>query len=466
MINYNFSTPPSILRNSNISAVYTNNSNNNINNNTPTIRQTPRGRTVYEPLTHELPSVENTTEDPDLNITHPDMCSDKLRSEIRQHAYQRIQTFYARAVSVYGLGRRTDPQDSSQVEVGIDPARIQVGRGNRYWDASHSDAASGLYDNRRTRIGHEILNEHKISPNKRGILRAKSHKKYTDNDINELLNLTNNPEQFWKRFDELWTPSKYNSSNIIEDSYVGLAINITSLLPKALNRVVDKGLELEIRPIYAMLMKDLMLAQKNDPIVNPEQITQLYQVAVKNHFTFAEQGLRDRIKDLTNCLVLIEKLERSCCQEEQKKLIVEIDEIQQKLSKIVHLGVPTVTTQKIPDLFAEKINTDKDSAIVIKQKYNESIEFIKSKTSRKLNKMKCYLLFTEEENNGTKLPEFTFLSGTFNTDTKILSPSNQQNIQSNQSLVLQPHNMTKMKNKVRTPLVNPIYKKLKFNNDD
>lgn len=364
-------------------------------------------RRVYTSPQDQLPYT--TQDSPSNDIHDPDTYTDELKKEIRQHAYQRLQTIYIKAEALFGLGKRSNPLASSNLKTGVDHARAQINRGKENWDAAHSDAAAGFYDNRREEIKREIIAEKQVSPIKAAIINAKAGGKFSEAEVEELLSLTEDPEAFTKKFDELWKPTRFEFSSLLDDTYIGIASNITSLLPRDLNRKVDRGLEFKIRPLYAELLKSSMLGEKE-----PEDIVKTYQVAINKHFARAENCLGNRIIDLTQYKLLVDQLTGDQT-DEQKALLNAINTIQKKLSRFLCAGVPSVFEPTIPNLFDETIDTsDHDAILALKTKFHNTVSEIKSNFSKTLNKMKCYLLFTQEEHKGNEqLPDFPMLSGTY-----------------------------------------------------
>lgn len=431
---------------------------NNQNGNSVNQSHYKKSRTIVSNL---FPCIEDSPECED--IYDPTEYSEELKREMRQHAYQRIQTIYAKAEAVYGLGKRTNSADTDNLVVGIDHARFQIGQGDNQWDAAHSDAAAGLYDNRREQIGIEILNENKITPIKMNVLKSKSNNKFTEADINHLLSLTHSPDNFWNAFDQLWTPSKYEYSSLLEDTYVGLASNITMRLPRSLNRVVDRGLERTVRPLYAELMKAVMLSDKT-----PDEATRVYQLAILKHFKKAEANLMTRIQDLTNYQVMINHLIDGTSNI-SKDLLNEIEIIQKKLSRFLCSGAPGVYEPAIPNLFDESIdNSDEDAVVQIKAKFYETIYEIKNKIPESINKMKCYLLFTQEEMKGSQeLPEFSLIAGTYIKEIATRMPLSPSTRHQNQLQGLQPYDRKELKRKSLsgTP-EHPKQRKLSYSDSD
>ncbi len=406
---------------------------------------------MYSSPTNQLPGIAYSS--PCSDTHDPEAYTDKLRAEIRQHAHQRILIIHVKAEAVFGLGKRTYSHTTSNLRTGVEHARAQVDRGNDEWDAAHSDAAAGFYDNRRIEIGREIMAENTITPIKLAVLKSKSHQKFTEADILELLSLTNNPDQFWNRFDQLWTPSKYEFSNILDDTYVGTASNITTLMPRDLNRTVDRGLERKIRPLYAQLLEASMLGK-----IEPDEIAKTYQVAIKQHFAKAEQLIKRRIEDLTQYKILIDKL-TAFHTDEQKALLKEISTIQNKLARYVYPGVPSVFEPEIPNLFDETIDDDSDAMLLLKSKFHHTVSEIKSSFTSTLNRMKCYLLFTQEESAGSELPDFTMLSGTYVKEIDKRMPLSPTKRLENRFEILRPCDV-KQKRKSNAADLTPVKKQL------
>lgn len=213
-----------------------------------------------------------------------------LADGIREHAYLRIQMFYAVALKLEGVAKRTN-RSSTNVKVWVGRATKQDGQGTRSEHAAHSNAAAGLRDDLKEHYIQQII-EQGMTPVKASALRR--IRNMSRDDLDKLQkNHTN--EKFVRDVMELvWPGNSVIAYTEFEDQ-----INATDKLPRMLNLGCDLTLEKAIRPYIAELM---MLVMKGE--LDPRKAADLYTEAIQNHFAIKLDEITNQIKTLKNAEML------------------------------------------------------------------------------------------------------------------------------------------------------------------
>lgn len=223
-----------------------------------------------------------------------------LPDGIREHAHLRIQMFYAVAIQVLGVAKRTNG-DVTDIKVWVGRATKQDGQGTREEHAAHSNAAAGLSDDLKENYIKQIIDDG-ITPVKAGVL-----SRIRNLSADELIELHENhtDEEFVQDvIDRVWPGNSAISGTELEDQ-----INATDRLPRSLNLGCDLLLEKSIRPYIAELMTRVMKGE-----IEPREATDLYVKAIQDHFASKLEEIGGKIeilkKEDKKDTFAIEKLEK------------------------------------------------------------------------------------------------------------------------------------------------------------
>lgn len=274
-----------------------------------------------------LPADDNST-----TSTQPDDYNNLSRL-ISQHTYERMQKVLEGAIAVFGVAR-TSQGHVNGLEVGLGPARIQVGQGNNELDAAHQNAAPGLEDNLRECLINET-NKNGVTPVKKGLL---LRKRFSEDALNELNQNRGNIKIITKIFDTIWPKS---SRSIIEGSVCESELcGATTLLPADYNRIVDKGLEDRVRRVLEGLYFSAYIGK-----LDPETFTRVCYQIFKGHYRLIISKLQNRITHLNRYRRLLIRL-NSAEPKDRRFLLRRIDAIQ-SLLKQHRAGMPEANLESI-----------------------------------------------------------------------------------------------------------------------
>lgn len=246
----------------------------------PRSKESPAESPIHKKGRIILPAGDNST-----TSTQPDNYNDMTRL-ISQHTYERMQKVLEGAIAVFAVAR-TSQGHVSGLEVGLGPARIQVGQGNNALDAAHQNAAPGLQDNLRECLIQET-NKNGITPIKKGLL---LRKRFGEDALKELNENQGNLKAITKIFDKIWPKS---SRSVIEGSVCEPELcGATTLLPADYNRIVDKGLEDRVRRVMEGLYFSAYVGK-----LDPKTFTSVCYQIFKGHYRLTISKLQNRITNL------------------------------------------------------------------------------------------------------------------------------------------------------------------------
>lgn len=253
--------------------------------------------------------------------------------DVVQHAFQRILCAYTALLSLHNTGT-TSSGTLENLEVWVDHADMQGGKGTGGLHAAHSWMAAGLKDNCRDLYIQEINENKELTPKKKRILKTKG---FSEDDLDTLIACSDKIELVKAVFDRVW-----NQPSLLHDTRLYQRLQMTFALPKELNLQVDGRLEKAKRPFVAELFKKCMKGEER-----PEEACNRLVVVIQTHF-------RQAIDDLTKKVELIGKFEEKLrcyrvasvkmlktthrarqllLQREQKNILFQLRVIKAKLSK-------------------------------------------------------------------------------------------------------------------------------------
>lgn len=207
-----------------------------------------------------------------------------LPEGIKEHAHLRIQIFYAVALKVEGIAKRTNG-DVTDVTVWVGRATKQDGQGTRKEHAAHANSAAGLSDNLYSHYIEQIVNDG-ITP-----IKARVLSNIKNMSAEELKALQENHQD--KSFVQMAIHRIWDGSSAISGTEFEDQINATDKLPSSLNLGCDLCLEKAIRPYFAELIMQVMKGE-----LDPINATDLYTAAVQKHLEGRIIEITEKITEL------------------------------------------------------------------------------------------------------------------------------------------------------------------------
>lgn len=363
--------------------------------------------------------------------------------DVIAHAFLRIQLFALEVVAYYATGLRSD-LSKRPVAFDVGPAYLQIGQGSKDYPAAHQNANAGRVDNMRSSLIADIIATG-LTPSKARILRCKQ---FDEDQMGEMENL--DPEKINEIFDKVWPADKKKPPSLLEGTRLNYTLNSTSELPQALNLACDKGLEYFLRPKTVELYQQIIYAE-----MSREELCQKYCQLINSYFDTIEVHISERIALLE---VYAKKLSdfnelpksEAPTQDELQKLKTALIDLQKTFFQI---NIPKkddvesqeneeATTEELPKIgltsspkkviSSAKLRTNKnflnrsfynlsknndDTICSIKTLLAEKYDVLKEEVVYQTERFKKYLTFCKLEKEGTEVPDFTSLFGTFNQET-------------------------------------------------
>ena len=194
------------------------------------------------------------------------------REHIKQHGYARSQLFFLSAALFYKKAECTG-KPPLNVKVTIPGATMQVGQGDRDHHAAHPNASAGVSDNLKEAVIDYVSREG-LTPKKRALLRAK---KFTADDLEKLQK---------NLFNKCWP-----EASLIKGIDLEYNLNMTHVLPRALNLGCDLVLEKAIRPDMAISYEKLTKGE-----LDPRKATLDFIKATRAHFNTRISVLKNKLQ--------------------------------------------------------------------------------------------------------------------------------------------------------------------------
>lgn len=207
-----------------------------------------------------------------------------LGAGIREHAHMRLQLFYAEAMLIAGVAKRTNGT-TTDIDVWVGRATKQDGQGDRKNHAAHSNAASGRRDDLKEHYIQQIVDEG-VTPVKSQVLSRIRHMPTPEKE--RLQQNHSNEALVRAAIEKIWTGNSVISNTEFEDQ-----LNATDKLPRNLNLGCDLVLEKAIRPLVADLMMQVMKG-----IITPRDATDRYTTAIQDHFAEKLKEIKHKLKEL------------------------------------------------------------------------------------------------------------------------------------------------------------------------
>lgn len=212
-----------------------------------------------------------------------------LKAEIKQHAFERPQIFYATGLVLYKRGCGTDGT-IADVKVRIPGAIVQVGQGDSENDASHPHAASNIVDDWKQVALQQII-QNGVTPQKRKLLKTKG---VTEANLQAIeANHTD------LKFVTTTINIDWPENTLLRRSELELLANKTNKLPRRLNRGCDLPLEKKIRPYMGELYISLIKGE-----MDPENATESLIKKIKEHFNEKIVALKEKETKCTDPIQL------------------------------------------------------------------------------------------------------------------------------------------------------------------
>ena len=209
---------------------------------------------------------------------------------IREHAHLRLQIFYAVAIKVYGLAKRSNG-DVTDIDVWVARATKQDGQGTKDEHAAHANTAAGLSDNLKSHYEKQIVKEGITPVKKRYLTQVRN---LSNEDMTELQNKHADEKFVHEIIEKNWPGNSAISGTEFEDQ-----INATDKLPRALNIGCDLTLEKAIRPYVASLIKGVMTEA-----LGSREATDLYTKTIQEHLTARVKEINLKIATLKAAYIL------------------------------------------------------------------------------------------------------------------------------------------------------------------
>lgn len=408
-----------------------------------------KSRKIIPFASNRTPSVQLDPKDKAQNLLNPELAI--------EHACLRPQIFYSVAFALQDLGKRSDGSLEKDLYVTTSHARKQGGQGSNGTHAAHANTAGGLADNKRELILSEIVNENRVTPLKRKVIKAVA-RKCTEEDL-ELL-ISTDKELVKAVFNRIW-PKHYAEESLFEGSRLNDIANTTHELPGALNLQCDCSLEQTVRPYVAELFRDVMHGK-----ITPEDATQLYVDMILNHFTIIIPRIENYISCMENYdLELSKYFPLNVVNKLNAKSLSDFKENLNTLKDFENELVPAQSWKNKLGLQTFKFNT---ALIENAGNYLESgldheafflwltafLESVKQEISKKIISLKNLLQYCTLELEGTQLPDFAKLCGKYDSEKRahvMLSPPSREAFQMALIHTQTPPQKTKRKAKQSSP---------------
>lgn len=338
-------------------------------------------------------------------------------SDLIEHAHLRIQMFAIMSVILHGVGLRSD-HSKRAIEIDIGKAYLQVGQGSNKYHAAHCNANAGYVDNIRKVFIDELNKENYITPKKKRILQIKG---FTNDELRLLESNCSNLETTYQIFDRVWPIRKKQPPSLLNSTRIDFKLNSTTELPQSINLGCDKALETIIRPIALELYTRLMFNQ-----ITPQKACEEYCQLIVAHFEKMDIYYTERIAKIENYLQKIQTELQNFPISNASEALERLKEMQKSLVEINHLeeGKQKVISRakiKENENFLKRsiyhLTNDEGYLSYLNKFLISSFDKLKNEVSHQLKRFEEYRIFCQLEKNGSVVPDFTTLFGTFDSET-------------------------------------------------